>query len=972
MALHLKTRILIATSVLTTAFLLLLSWLVLTYFEHNFKSLTYSHIADTLNITAREFQEKMHHAQLVLETIRDNLPQEHLDDTEKVQRYLQTQSTALSTFDNGILFLSREGVLEAVMPMQEDVLGMDFSFRDYVKVTAATRQPFISKVFQSRQLHAHPILMLTVPVLGEDGELVAIIGGSIDMFGNNFLRHLLQGVLGEGGYFVLIDQADNLVLHPETSRILQPALTILSEQDIAEFQRSSRGRIDVLGMSGPPMLGIFRHLSPVNWTLLALYPRDKLFAPIGEARTTLLVSLAGLTLLSWFLIRLFVNRLTSPLLELTRNVRHMREGDDPVDLQHAAAYPELGDLAESIDLLVSDVAAKRRDLKGQLAFLQNLMDTIPNPIFYKDAAFRYTGCNRAFEAYIGKSREELVGMTVYDLAPPELAWRYQKADEELWEQGGEQVYEAIVKYADGSQHDVIFYKKIYGDADGRPAGMIGTFLDITDRKQTEKALLESEQRFRLLVENAADAVYLHDRQGRFLDVNRQACRELGYDHDELLRMSVSDISAGHDLVDLQRLQAQLLGGVQLTVEDLHRRKDGSIFPVEVRICHAEHDPNLTIAIVRDVTARKRTEEALKNALSAAHASGSQLASILRAMTDGLIVTDRRDRIIHMNATAAEMTGVSAADVAGQSVMRLFTTDDLRRQARRFLAQEDVDVRRHDFQFLSRDSAYPRVIQARAATLRSLDGAPDGVVTILQDVSRQRELDRIKSEFISTAAHELRTPMSVILGYAELLTDERTLTQFSPDDQREFLLEICNMSEKLAQIVDDLFDISRIEAGQPIPFAFVRCDLDNVVSAVVKRYRARCKSHRFELALAGEAWIIADANKLTQVVENLISNAVKYSPGGGLVAVQTDCDEHECRLIVRDEGIGMSEEQLERVFDKFYRADSSNTAISGLGLGMSIVRTIVEGHGGEIRIESRRGSGTCVTVRLPTDAAVPQA
>ncbi|NIQ11522.1 MAG: PAS domain-containing protein, partial [Gammaproteobacteria bacterium] len=117
-----------------------------------------------------------------------------------------------------------------------------------------------------------------------------------------------------------------------------------------------------------------------------------------------------------------------------------------------------------------------------------MIDTIPNPIFYKDARFQYLGCNKAFEEYIGIPREDLVGKTTFDIAPAELAKIYHQADQDLWDKGDDQVYEASVKYADGSTHDVIFYKKIFSDIEGNPAGMIGTFLDITDRKDSERQL----------------------------------------------------------------------------------------------------------------------------------------------------------------------------------------------------------------------------------------------------------------------------------------------------------------------------------------------------------------------------------------------------------------------------------------------------------------------------------------------------
>lgn len=842
MAHHLKTRIAISVSLLTLSLMILLSWLALAYFEREFKTAAHNHIADSLSITADGLSSRVHHALHALELTRDTLSPEIINDPGKLQVALDAFRTELLIFDNGIVVFSPDGKLIAVNPYQEDVVGMDFSFRDYIKLTVLNKQPFISPPFRSKQRHHHPIVMMTEPILNEKNEIVAILGGSMDLYGNNFLQKLVDRKIGDNGYYMMLDQRETMVIHPDHREILASASKFFPREQTNDFLVHNRGNITNLTIDGQEMIGAFQHVSPLNWILVAVTPLSENYIPIQRARIYFFLAISILSLLTILAVRKLTSRLTAPLLELADKVRLQADDSNTSLSLKTERYQELGDLASSIQALMTDVSAKRKDLKDQLAFLQNLIDTIPGPIFYKDSEYRYMGCNTAFENYIGISREELIGKSVFDIAPPDLANVYNQADADLWEQGGEQVYEANVKYVDGSLHDVIYYKKIFNDEKGVPAGLIGTFLDITERK--------------------------------------------------------------------------------------------------------------------------KAEEDLQKALAEAQLSKEQVDNILRCTADGLIVTDRRNRITHINQIAEGILGVSAADVCGQAFTKLFVNQQLRKQAKAFLNEADQEAQQFDFKLNLSGSQFPLIIEARSSMLSTEDGKRSGIITLLRDVTRERELDQIKNEFISTAAHEMRTPMSVIMGYIEMLLDKSSFGEFDKEKQQEFLGEAYRKSEALVQIIDDLFDISRIEAGLPLPIDREECDLNEIIKEVVSHYRKHTSKHQFKLTLTDEAKVHVDRNKITQVIENLVSNSVKYSRNGGEIEVESSWNENLLQIDIRDQGQGMSEEEVKRVFDKFYRVDSSDTAISGLGLGMSIVKTIVEGHDGTIRVDSTEGEGTCVTLTLP--------
>jgi len=228
--------------------------------------------------------------------------------------------------------------------------------------------------------------------------------------------------------------------------------------------------------------------------------------------------------------------------------------------------------------------------------------------------------------------------------------------------------------------------------------------------------------------------------------------------------------------------------------------------------------------------------------------------------------------------------------------------------------------------------------------------------------RLKELDRMKSEFLSTAAHELRTPLTSILGFSEILLKKK----LDEERQTRFLKIINEESAGLAGLINDLLDVSRIESGRGFMIKKAPTDVKDIILENVDLFKSQTDKHTFEVNVPDDlVKIEADKDKIDQVVENLISNARKFSPQGGRITVSVEQAKGELKISVTDTGLGIPGKDLPHIFEKFYRADNASTmAIRGTGLGLGIVKYIVESHGGKISVESKLGKGSTFSFTLP--------
>lgn len=355
---------------------------------------------------------------------------------------------------------------------------------------------------------------------------------------------------------------------------------------------------------------------------------------------------------------------------------------------------------------------------------------------------------------------------------------------------------------------------------------------------------------------------------------------------------------------------------------------------------------------------------------------AQLELILALSPDGIVAFDAGRRVKFSSGAFFRLSGamkesIFGLDEAGFSSLLASLCDP----ARPFLGVEALRLNRREVA-----ADHRAIIEIAGSRKRILEvslheSSAQSVSQILyfRDITHEFEVDRMKSEFLSTAAHELRTPMSCIYGYTELLL-HRELTV---EERSEFLQVIYSQSKLMIGIVDELLDLARIEARRGGDFVLQPLLVHEWLGEVVKGFVPPLGREAVLLSTTDTGVMVsADRGKLTQVIVNIVSNAYKYSPNGGAVTVELVQSDDvldggpAAGFRVRDEGIGMSERQLSRVFERFYRADNSGQ-IPGTGLGMSIVKEIVALHGGRVELESRPGEGTEVTVWLPRLDVLPK-
>ena len=356
------------------------------------------------------------------------------------------------------------------------------------------------------------------------------------------------------------------------------------------------------------------------------------------------------------------------------------------------------------------------------------------------------------------------------------------------------------------------------------------------------------------------------------------------------------------------------------------------------------------------TALHRMADQLATRLNALEADDALMAALIEALNEGVIAVDRSRRIVRINHSGRRLLGLR-----GQVPIPV---DHLPRERQLWEALDDALAGQVP------PSAEIRVDdRTLALTARPLSSG--GAVLALFDLTPMRRLEAVRRDFVANVSHELKTPLTVIGGFAETLTDD----DLPPAQRRQFAQTIQAHAQRMQRIVDDLLDISRIESGgwRPNP---VRIDVASAAGEAVTAIQHVAAAKRIAIDVRpheSARSVLADPTAFRQILSNLIENAIRYTPEGGSVTVFSEPQPGGVRIGVRDTGVGIAPDHLPRIFERFYRVDPSRARdAGGTGLGLAIVRHLVDAHGGRVRAESAGGRGTTVLAYFPSSDATSTA
>ncbi|HEX9996402.1 MAG TPA: ATP-binding protein, partial [Abditibacterium sp.] len=368
---------------------------------------------------------------------------------------------------------------------------------------------------------------------------------------------------------------------------------------------------------------------------------------------------------------------------------------------------------------------------------------------------------------------------------------------------------------------------------------------------------------------------------------------------------------------------------------------------------------------------EQSQGALAVANRQLQADKNLLQTVLHSMTDGVVVTDALGRIQLVNPAAAEMLPELGRGVIGQPLMRILEDFPLS------IVPLALQWNRREAVVLYRgDSDAPRHIEARAAPLKSPDGELAGLVAVFADVTQRIHIEQAKSDFVSFVAHEMRSPLTSISGFSAMLQKSETSAGAGGNgipaaSRLRFLGLIREESERLTRLINNLLDVARLEAGRTIELNRDGCDFARIADSALESQRAYSSRHTLVKTFGELPPIYADADKVTQILINLLSNALKYSPSG---TVSLDARAHGdwLEIGVTDQGPGIASETRAVLFSRFGRAPGeaqgagSRAKPTGTGLGLFLTKHLVEAHGGKIWVESETGGGATFRFTLPLE------
>ncbi|MFH1195353.1 MAG: PAS domain S-box protein [bacterium] len=561
------------------------------------------------------------------------------------------------------------------------------------------------------------------------------------------------------------------------------------------------------------------------------------------------------------------------------------------------------------------------------------------------------------------NREDLIGKSAYDL--------YSNAGERqallaiLHERGSVTDYEIILKNRDGSQVPCSISAKLQFNAQNKPLKIIGSMHDITERKWAEETMRESEAKYRALVTQSPDGIFIVGLSGTFLSVNKAMCDKLKYTEEEFLTMKIWDIVPQRYLsLHKKRLAAIIKNESKNEAAEYEvTGKDGTVHRIEV--LSAPYYKNKDIigfqGIARDITGRKRAEEEI-----------IMLAHSLKSINECVSITDMEDKILFVNESFTKTYGYDENELVGKQMTIVRSPNNSPELVNEILPatlrggwQGELWNNRKD------GSEFP--VYLSTTIINDKDSKPLGLIGVATDITERKQIleelitakekaeqaDKLKTEFLAQISHEIRTPLSSIIGNVDYIND---LFNKRLDPDVNYCFDSIDISSKrIIRTVDLILNTAEFRTIGYKP-RFMKFDLNKeILNVLYREFQHSAKQKGLQIKYncnAEETKVIADVYSITQIFANLIDNAIKYTKEGKVEIILAKNITGNIIVEVKDTGIGISKEFLPKIFEPFSQEEQGYTrSYDGNGLGLSLVKNYCELNNATIDVESEKNVGS---------------
>lgn len=525
-------------------------------------------------------------------------------------------------------------------------------------------------------------------------------------------------------------------------------------------------------------------------------------------------------------------------------------------------------------------------------------------------------------------------------------------------QTGHLEYEARIILQDGSTRWVKFEGKVFFNKDGEGIRLPGIALDITQQKKDR----EEQRKLVSLVENSVDLISIINLDGINSYLNEAGIKLLGFETaEQVATVPIKNLFAADDfkVFEEEVIPAVMKEGNWSGSMMVKHLKTGEVFSVynnSFRIDDAvSGEPIAVGAVMRDMRPELLAKQALAD-------SESLLRNITNATPTALWMADEQGNITYVNKTWLEWTGLTLEENLGMGWFSAVIETDRQRVADKFLA--DFNARLHyevEFRINHADSEMHWCI-ANGQPQYNHEGIFKGYIGACIDITDQKLLQQQKDDFIAIASHELKTPVTSIKGYAQVL--EKMLLKKGDVKEAMMMSRMDAQVKRLTNLIGDLLDVTKINSGK-LQFNNTVFDFNPMVKELIEELQRTSEKHTLIEKFNEAGMVFGDRERISQVITNLITNAIKYSPTEDKIVIYTAIENGEVTLCVQDYGIGIPEDKLERVFEQFYRVsgDMQHT-FPGLGLGLYISSEIIKREGGRIWVNSNEGQGSTFCFALP--------